>query len=273
MLYGDDKAYEMARSLLPSTGRRQARKARARVSRNTRRTHRVRVAGLARDAEPAEDCAELTGDSSLEMRHVVWHRRARDKVNPFQRWARAQTRDLPRDSRLPHVRGLLPQGLIGEHALGHLSWDLHFESTAELELDEARRAAWQRQRREGRPWLDRGLLAQLLRRLLLLPGGQRAFNDFLKRACARGWTYKRGHDGRRHVVWHGLESIRLLRGVHDVLPFLDALEPALTRPWALSSTERVPPEAAHTFLRAFHEQHGDLAATLAALPRQPLPRG
>lgn len=267
MVYGDDKAYEMARSLLPSTGRRQARKARALVSRGSRRTHRARVARLAREPDEADDCSELDGDTSLEMRYVVWRRRGADKVNPFRRWAREQTRDLPRDSRLAHVRGLLPQGLIGEHALDHLGWDAHFESTAEQELEEARRAQLARVRREGRPWLERGLLAQLLRQLLLLPDGQRAFNDFLKRACARGWTYKRGHDGRRRVVWHGLESIRVLGGVHDVLPFLDAISPALTRPWALAAPARLPSEAAHTFLRTFHEQRGNLAATLALLPR------
>ncbi len=272
MVYGEDKAYEMARSLLPSTGRRQARKARALVSRGTRRTHRARVARLALDADEADDCPELDGDSSLEMRYVVWRRRGADKVNPFRRWAREQTRDLPRDSRLPHVRGLLPQGLIGEHALSHLSWDRHFESTAALELQEARREAWLRRRRAENPQLDRGLLAQLLRQLLLLPEGQRAFNDFLKRTCARGWAYKRGHDGRRRVVWHGLESIRVLRGTHDVLPFLDAIAPALTRPWALTASERLPSEAAQTFLRTFHQQRGNLAATLAHLPAAPLPR-
>lgn len=225
---------------------------------------------LERDLESADDCPDLDADSALEMRHVVWRRRAADKVNPFQRWARAVTADLPREQRLTHVRGVLPQGLIGEHALSHLSRDEHFENPQELELRQARRLAWQRGRRNGR--LDRGLLAQLLRQLLQVPGGQRAFNDHLKRACATHWSHQRGHDGRRHVVWHGQGPTRLLLGEHDVLPFLEALGP---RPWnapPLKGTPSLPEatKAGHDFLRAFHAQRGDLAATLASLPRRVL---
>ncbi|MCY1019445.1 hypothetical protein [Pyxidicoccus sp. MSG2] len=227
---------------------------------------------LEHDPELADDCPDLDADSTRKMRRVVWGRRARDKVNPFQRWARAVTADLPRDVRLSHVRGALPEGLIGEHALSHLSWDTHFESTAERELREARQRAWRLQRRWRALELDRGLLATLLRRLLLLPGGQRAFNDYLKRACAMSRTLQRGHDGRRHRVLHGPGPIRLLLGTHDVRPFLAVL----TRPtWGAPPTAPPPmlPEAhraAHDFLRAFHQQRGDLAATLAALPVPPL---
>ncbi len=274
MVHGDDKAYEMARSLLPSTGRKAARKARAAISRSTRHAVRGRMTGLERDPDFADDCPDLDADSTRKMRRVVWGRRARDKVNPFQRWARAVTADLPRDERLSHVRGVLPEGLIGEHALSHLSWDTHFESTTERELHEARQRAWRLQRRWNASELDRGLLATLLRRLLLLPGGQRAFNDHLKRACAMTQTVQRGHDGRHHQVLHGRGPIRLLLGTHDVRPFLAAL----TRPtWGAPPTDAPPmlPEArqaAHGFLRVFHQQRGDLAATLEALPVPPRPR-
>lgn len=273
MVYGDDKAYEMARGLLPSTGREGARKARASISRSTRHAVRGRMAQVARDVESADDCPDLDEDSTHEMRYVVWRRRSADKVNPFQRWARAITRELPRESRLKHVRGKLPEGLIGEHALSHLSWDAHFESTTEQELREARQRVW---RRERRGWdLDRGLLAQLLRHLLRVPGGQKAFNDHLKRASASRAFVKRGRDGRRRVVLHGEGPPRQLLGVHDVLPFLDEFASTMARrswhPAPPEGAPGVPTQAVLDFLRAFHQQRGNLSATLAVLPRRALP--
>jgi hypothetical protein len=269
LVYGDDKAYEMARSLLPSTGRKQAREARVHISRGTRRTVRGRVAQLARDADAAEDCPDLDADSAREMRYVVWRRQAADKVNPFQRWARAITRELPRDARLKHVRGVLPEGLIGEHALSHLERDAHFESAMDQEQREAHRRMLRRRRRD----LDPGLHAQLLRQLLRVPGGQRAFNDYLKHETAQRAFVRRGRGGRRTVVLHGEGPPRLLLGVHDVLPFLEAIA---HRAW-----RQPPPESAmgrptagkeaRDFLREFHKQRGNLAATLAALPRRVLP--
>ncbi|MCP3139577.1 hypothetical protein [Pyxidicoccus xibeiensis] len=268
MLHGDDKAREMARSLLPAKNRHTARKARAELSRRTRRSVRTRMALLEYDVDAADDRADLHEDSTREMRRLVTWRRDSDKVNPFRRWARTVTREVPRDERLEHVRGVLPEGLIGEHALSHLRWDAHFETTADREQREARR--WRGQLRDAP--LERGLSAQLLRRLLQLPDGQRAFNEHLKRACARQWSYVRGHDGRRHVVWQGLEPIRLLLGEHDVLPFLDTF----LRRWQLGPSRKdvtpAPPEAvsaAQEFLRVFHAQRGDLPATLAALPSPP----
>lgn len=272
LVYGDDKAYEMARSLLPSTGRKGAREARAHVSRSTRHAVRGQLARLTRDVELADDSPDLDADSTREMRLVVWRRRSADKVQPFQRWARAITRELPRDSRLKHVRGVLPEGLIGEHALSHLSWDAHFESTAERELREARQRLWHRHRKGSD--LDHGLLAQLLRHLLRVPGGQRAFNDHLKRATAMRAFLKRGRDGRRHVVLHGGGGTpRLLLGLHDVLPFLDAMA---WRPWNAPPPDSalgrpVAGQAARDFLRELHRQRGNLAATLAALPHRALP--
>jgi hypothetical protein len=224
------------------------------------------------DPDAADGRPDLDADSTRELRHVVWHRRQRDKVNPFQRWARAVTAELPRDDRLERVRGLLPRGLIGEHALSHLSWDEHFETTAEKEIDEARWRAYRLQRREWKN-LDRGLLAELLRELVRVPGGQRAFNDHLKQACATGWSHQRGRDGRRHVVWHGKGPTRLLLGAHDVLPFLEVLSHPGWRAPPPKGTPSLPEatHAAHTFLRAFRAHRGDLVATLAALPRRKLP--
>jgi hypothetical protein len=272
VLDGDDKSYDMARSLLPSTGRKAAREARASVSRSHRHVRRGRMARLMRAPEAADDDADLRDDSHREMRYVVDRRRDKDKVNPFRRWARAVTADLPRDQRLEHVRGLLPRGVIGEHALSHLSWDAHFIPSGELEYRQSLQRAHRARRRDE--FLDPGLQAQLLRHLLRLPGGQRAFNDHLKRACATHCTRQRGHDGRWHMVWHGRGTPRLLLGLHDVRPFLDSLRDYRWNETPPEHARSVPEalQAARDFLCELHRQRGDLAATLAALSQRPLPR-
>ncbi|WXH30462.1 hypothetical protein WA016_04432 [Myxococcus stipitatus] len=263
MLYGDSKSREMARSLLPSTYREVARKDKAFAKRSARRASRVRISQLSRAPELAEDCAELEEDSSVEMKGVVSGRRHADKVHPFIRWAEQKTQGQPRETRLDLMRATLPPGVIGHHALSHLRRVEHFMTAAELASRDAWRARWRNPRLN-----ERGLLAQLLRTLLLLPDGQKTFNTYLKRACAQEWSLEQGRDGREHVVLHGPEKLRLLLGTHDVLAFLDDLAvhplPSGSRPSVgdYASTRF----AALDFLRLFHRLGGDLVATRAALP-------
>jgi hypothetical protein len=260
-----DKTRDMARSLLPSAGRKGARKARAHVSRRTRHRASAALDAVRRSLLNADAAPGLDVDSSRDMRSVVTRRRYKDKVAPFQRWARAVTADAPRESRLSQVRGLLPRGLIGEHALSHLKSDRHFES----EHARMRQAAWRAERRAHRRGnvTDRGHQAELLRQLLALPDGQRTFNAHLKRCTATHARWARGRDGRRHLVFLGPRPPRLLLGVHDVLAFLDDL--------ARRDTPTQVWEAVHAFLRAFHRCHGDLEATLhkVPVPRLPPPAG
>ncbi|WP_163864111.1 hypothetical protein [Myxococcus eversor] len=268
MRYGEDKAFEMARSLLPSTSRREARKNRVNVSRRARRTSSTRIAQLIRAPELSEDCAELDDDSSSDMRGVVFWRRQADKVNPFIRWAKRRTLKQPRDLRLGLVRGALPPGLIGHHALSHLKGVEHFLSTVELSRRDFRRGP-----QKSQPIHDRGVLAQLLRELLRLPTGQKSFNGYLKHATASGWSVKWGRDGQRHVVLHGCNAPRLLLGVHDVLSFLDDLgfdsRPETSRK-SDSRTGASTQLPTLFFLQVFHRLGGDLTATLAAIPKPKL---
>ncbi|MCP3105268.1 hypothetical protein LZ198_41010 [Myxococcus sp. K15C18031901] len=271
MLHGDEKVREMSRSILPSTRRDEARQNRARVTRESRRASRTRLAALVRDPERWDDTPDLEDDTTQEMAYVVHRRRNGDKVNPFIRWARKQTQQTPRDSRLSQMRGLLPRGLIGDHAYLHLDSDDHFTHTWEKEIRAAlrrnHRAAWRKL-----PRVDRGLAAQLLRQLLRVPDGQRAFNDFIKRTCATTWVRKTGHDGRRHVVLQGTTPPRVLHGEHDVLTFLTDIDsPRPYGTWDGVSAPTPSGKATLTFLMLFHQNHGDLAATLAALP--PAKRG
>jgi hypothetical protein len=114
----------MARSILPSRWR-GAGEDKARVNRALRRSVRQDLRRALRDELPEK--VDLRREDRGGLRQVVWRRRSADKLNHFIRWARARTEHLPVESRLAKMRGVLPEGLIGEHALLHLTWDDHFQ--------------------------------------------------------------------------------------------------------------------------------------------------
>lgn len=127
MLYGPAKRRQMARSILPSRARTEAR-ARLRL---IHRAHRRRVAQqLAADTRRLDsigvdelfDLGDRTTPPGREVREVVFDRRLADTLNHFERWAIAVTRAVPLDDRLARLRSWLPPGLIGAHALSHLCW-------------------------------------------------------------------------------------------------------------------------------------------------------
>jgi len=244
MAYGEEKARDMARSLLPSRWRKGARKQRALIHRGGRREPKAALARLEREPEGWDEQPFPKDTSQRELRWVVSHRRGADKVNPFIRWATAVTRELPRESRLSHVRGRVPQGVIGEHALVHLEHTEAFENPTEREW----RQAWWWRVRSKTSWLERGELAQLLRRVLQVPEGHRTFNRWLRyhpNATYLRWGNK--------VIW--AKEVRTLLGMHDVLPFLDTV----------SGPEHELFQVMERFLRAFKQCRADVPATLRAL--------
>lgn len=95
-----EKLRDMLRSLLPSTARVMARKAKAMENRAARRTGRK-------------------ADHSL----TVSDRRASDKVAPFLRWCERITSGMSVQEKREFVRALLPRTLIGNHAFAH--WEMH----------------------------------------------------------------------------------------------------------------------------------------------------
>lgn len=197
----------MARSILPSRWRSAGRE-KARVKRAARRQLSTVMAFLSNDPEAWDDVDGVYESSDREVRGVVNRRRSSDKVNPFIRWATETTKHLPKDSRVRHLRGVLPKGLIGDHALVHLT---------RLEPFDLRpRKVWKRQSR----LLDRGHLANVLRRVLEEKGGHALVNEVLARHAIV--------DDRDRPLTRG--EVRMLRGVHDVVPFLDALESWSQRP-------------------------------------------
>jgi len=140
----DQKRRDMARSVLPSTRRGP------RLQRDRRAIHqRVRTAERevlhpARtldDLDSFDDFVDVPAASLIA--EFVYDRRRGDKVGPLIRWATRIVETDPRlrhatlDERLAHFRRLLPDNLVGRHALFHLRWDLDPDQVA-------RRRYWSR---------------------------------------------------------------------------------------------------------------------------------
>lgn len=224
----------MARSILPSRWRSAGRE-KARVKRAARRQVSTVMASLSNDPEAWDDVDGVYESSDREVRLVVNRRRSSDKVNPFIRWALETTKHLPKDSRVRHLRGVLPKGLIGDHALDHLT---------RLEPFDLRpRKVWKRRSL----LLDRGQVANVLRRALEEKGGHAMVNEVLARHAVV--------DERDRPLPRG--EVRLLRGVHDVVPLLDALEGWPQRPLRY---------VLDALCRALWETHFELDRALALMP-------
>jgi hypothetical protein len=121
LYHGDEKRLQMARSILPSTWRKgRAWAEKQMIKRGARRRVRMALEVLRRGDEAAVEHVDLRAYPDHRIWQVVQARRGRDKLNPFMRWAEAVTRDVPEGGRLAAARGLLPRGLIGDHAISHL---------------------------------------------------------------------------------------------------------------------------------------------------------
>ena len=239
MIHGDDKAKEMARSILPSRWR-GAPKSRAFIHRSVRRQVGQSLRLLTVDPGKWDDGVEFGEEAELEVGTFVSRRRGADKLNHFERWAVERTRELPKVERLGHLRGLLPRGLIGEHAMTHL------KQRPELVVHRFRPLPWSIPRKL---LMDRGELAVVLRELLDVGDGVRSLHLAMKKAV------RVDHSGRALTV-----GTRRLGGHTEVLPFLDWLE--------RSRTSRFVVDA---FCRVFKET-GDVAQALArTIPQQVIP--
>ncbi len=136
MIYGKDKAIEMARSLLPSTRGKGAKDSKNIIKRTARHNIREELHMVAIDPDYYDDCStDFNAYPEHELREVVYDRRGGDKTHPFERWAEAITKGVEQDSRLTFVKSLVPEGVIGDHAISHLKWKDHFASQAKKELE------------------------------------------------------------------------------------------------------------------------------------------
>ena len=183
-----DKIKDMIRSVLPSTDRKGARRAK------TNRKRRVRRA-VRKDLRCEDfDDSKANFMRTARISGVVRDRRGADKLNHFMRWCKARTKGMDTDDALGYVRSILPSSLIGDHAYGH--W-------------EARRkprpySRWYRPvdpAQSLQSFVD-STTFRLERALSVAPDLHHALNAAIKRRKLEG------------------EPRRLLRGIHDVDAFV-----------------------------------------------------
>jgi hypothetical protein len=203
-----DKDRDMARSILPSKNREAARSAKAHIKRAARRRCHQTCDGLAKlDSYRSVDWDarfDLRAYPDAEIHMVVRWRRAGDKLNHFERWAIARTKGLPIDDRLGSIIAVLPDGLIGDHALSHLRLLAEINPGAPrfwwnpwVGLAERERAEADHCRRIGRAV-----------RVLVEHGGHGELNAAIKQT-ALGQTPR--------------PQRRLLAGVHDIDDFVSTI--------------------------------------------------
>ncbi|NRD61344.1 hypothetical protein HRD49_06230 [Corallococcus exiguus] len=264
MIHSDEKVRQMARSLLPSKNREAARTARKHIHRAARKEARQELAVWMKSGDMEHDLPPFAPWERKEISGEVRWRRGGDKVMPFIRWATARTRELRREDRLSHVRSLLPPGVIGEHALGHVEHTTAFRDPTEVEW---RVLQWSRSGRKVHR-MERGEMAQLLRALLAAPDGHATFNRFLRERHT--WTRTVNAQVPENRKLATLLKHRPLLGVHDVLPFLDTLEPAAWDPYFRWGTLTPPLHWARLFLQRFKEHRGCIPSVLAALEAEGL---
>lgn len=205
--YGNSKKRDMARSILPST-KKDGQKDRRRVHKKARTAERALMGCAWEDGDADLDFDTVEHTRSHDTRNMVDERRYKDKVGPFSRWAERVTMNLPKQNRLSHLRSLVPDSLIGEHAVSHVEWKDHFNVehaantrtyfrppvTDSVESE----VAWVREQLVNDP-LFHGRLNRSLKKV--------------HRTAHLYWA-----DGRREAV--GPTVPRTLQGLHDVAAFV-----------------------------------------------------
>jgi hypothetical protein len=228
MLNRSNKRREMARSILPSTGRKGAAIRLAAIRRAHRRSVRQKLtiySGRSPVAYVAED-SDLGDDANWpthRIREVVVERRDHDKVAPLIRWAVATTKTTRLEDRLSGLAVALPPGLIGQHAISHL------EFLDELAPDYPHRHHYY--------WYRRGLT-----------GSPRWSQEELSRRV-RTAVERGGHAELNHRLKY-VESPRLFHGLHDLEEFVKWLDTRGSRIRPGSAGESTEYEVVRRFLIA-----------------------
>lgn len=128
-----EKRRDISRSILPATGRKSVRIDAATIKRHHRRFVRQSLHDSLHyewedfEGHVADDTNRPTGGGigwDRTITNLMWSRRDRDKVGPIMRWARATAERLPGDDldKYLHFKALLPDNLIGRHALSHIKF-------------------------------------------------------------------------------------------------------------------------------------------------------
>jgi hypothetical protein len=267
--YGTAKKRDMARSILPST-KRNGQEDRRRVHKSAR-THERALMGFAEpewwDEEVDDimppDFAGVERKRAHDIKDMVDLRRHKDKVGPFSRWAERVTKNIPHVNRLSYLRSLVPDTLIGEHAVSHVEWKDHFRDPAKSANNHRH---YPSPKEQGQTERDR--LVEQVRACLLEQGEHARLNRALKQSHRLVYHYYKGH-----VRLVGPKSARTLQGAHDVEAFVDAIHAAAWPTLTVVRDKRLDP-ARHTrvqsgpdtgaFLLPSPEYHPEWVGTLRA---------
>lgn len=139
----DQKIKDMCESVLPSTSRKNAREKRRIAHGADRARERAALRAAATGGDHERQLDDSDGRRRAAIHEMVSDRRNADKVAPLVRWARATVerdpglRDGTPEDVIAHFSALLPDNLIGRHAVQHIQLDLGLES-------EAWRVSWER---------------------------------------------------------------------------------------------------------------------------------
>jgi hypothetical protein len=120
MIYGDDKIRNIVRSVLPSKMR--VRKHKRSAHKRNRAMHRTAIRRLLHtdfDEYPSYD-----PKADTDVSYLVVSRRDADKLGPLMRWATYFSRGRNYPEAVKFVRRIMPRGLVGDHAMGHVEWGL-----------------------------------------------------------------------------------------------------------------------------------------------------
>jgi len=151
-IYGDAKKRQMARSILPSKSSNGGR--RAPTKQHIKGAERSRVRDQLARINCLEDAEEWDGEFTEpriyrgRIRDFVRNRRDADKLNHFIRWAKVTVlRDeIKQEDRKGYFKSILPSGLIGDHALGHLEYTVI--KADDITLNSEPRPSWRNNQKQ-----------------------------------------------------------------------------------------------------------------------------
>lgn len=206
----DQKIKDMSRSVLPSTGRESVRKDRRIIHKRRRARERAAVVAWRRDTDPESVTPDIRGMDARDITWMVWRRRDSDKVGPLIRWAEATIagdpalRSASRAEQAAYFARLMPDTLIGRHAVQHIEWALE-------------RHEWHARRTASRTADPGGHIADMDRRLRqILETGLHANLNVAMRLLAN----------IQPALPCGTRTPpRLLLGSHDIEAFTEAMAP------------------------------------------------
>ena len=204
MIYGNQKRRTMARSVLPSTAASSARSNLRAIARTHRRHSKAALRSLRGPVVPEDvfdedlDDAEWSlANAASRRRSELWEaindRRAADKIAPLERWAPKAVAHLAPQDRLPTLRSWLPDGVIGWHAMSHISF-----------LDELSPSHEHLARYRFRPSFAHPSTEELCDRLALViaSSSHKEFNRALKTSFPGTRLLLGSHDIEDFVLWH-----------------------------------------------------------------------